>query len=290
MALPQHWINGSPSERPSPYDRAFRYGDGVFETLRIHRGRAHLWQYHCNRLLCGADRLNIAVTQRQLDAALTTALNYLQSHDVVDAAGRLQLSRGQGEQGYRPSDTEPTLSFGVAAITPWREVPKSVATYLCATRLAEQPALAGLKHCNRLEQVLAANELKAMRFEGEGLQCSVMEDLVCGVSSNIFLVFGNTLLTPAVERCGIAGTVRRAVLEVLSPARDLEVRVGTVTLDDLLRADELILTNALRGIRSVSHCLMPGRARSGFTSTTFTSTTWGDRLREDFFDWCDSGE
>ena len=284
MSLPKLWINGSELGRLSAQDRGFRYGDGVFETFRIHCGRIHLWQYHLDRLQRGLDALGIALTEDRIAAELAAALDDLQVNGIEEAAGRLQVTRGDSPHGYRAPSGQPPITISLTEVRRWRAPATATALYLCQTRLATQPALAGLKHCNRLEQVLAAQELNALNFQGEGIQLNGAGNIACGVSSNLFLVTDDSFITPALTACGIEGTVRRLLLEVLLPGRGLEVQVRDVTSAELLSADEVLLTNALSGIRNAGACQVAG------VNAAFTCTKWGDTLRRDFYDWCEREE
>jgi 4-amino-4-deoxychorismate lyase len=117
-------------------------------------------------------------------------------------------------------------------------------------RLGENPALAGIKHCNRLEQVLARREWSDPGI-GEALMFSSSGALVSGTMSNVFLVHGSKLLTPSVDRCGVAGVMRATVLDL---AAQLGIPAQERRLDEteLAAAEELFLTNALIGIRPIS--------------------------------------
>jgi len=277
VPLPTHWVNGRAGATLSPADRGLRYGDGVFESFRWREGRPLLWRYHEDRLQAGLDALGIALAPGRVAESMESARAHLDKHGIADAAGRLQVTRGEGERGYRSGDSSPNVVMSLHTATVWRADRAPVNAVLCNTRLAQQAQLAGIKHCNRLEQVLAAQELEQRGVE-EGIQLSLDGHLVCAVSSNIFLVRDGEVLTPELSRCGIAGTVRRLLLEELLPARDLQAREAVLRPEDLDTAQELFLSNALQGIRSV--------ARVG--ERRFTSTEWGDSLHRDFLQWCES--
>ena len=121
---------------------------------------------------------------------------------------------------------------------------------ICATRLGANPRLAGMKTLNRLESVIARSEWRDGRI-AEGLMLSDGGDLVCGTMSNLFLRRGKLLLTPALDRCGVAGVMRRWVLE-----RAAELRLRTVERRirprDLELAEEIFMTNALAGPMAVA--------------------------------------
>ena len=202
---------------------------------------------------------------------------FLETHGIADAAGRLAVSRGPGERGYGGRVGEPTLLFSLHELSPWRRAMTPIEVTICTTRLAEQIRLAGIKHSNRLEQVLAARELIESSAE-EGLQMNSRDELVCAISANLFLARDGELLTPPVESCGVAGTVRQLIIEELAPAAGVPVRIAPVKREHLPGFDELFLTNALHGIRSVWRC---GESR-------FTSTHCGDTLLTSFHAWSES--
>jgi 4-amino-4-deoxychorismate lyase len=255
-----------------------RYGDGVFETFRLRDGRPLLWRYHEDRLQAGLDALGIALAPGRVAESIALAKAHLDRHGIADAAGRLQVTRGEGERGYRSGDSTPNVLMSLHPAITLRADRGPVDAMLCKTSLACQPRLAGIKHCNRLEQVLAAQELEQCGVE-EGIQLSSDGHLVCAVSSNLFLVRDGEVLTPELSRCGIAGTVRRLLLEELLPARGVQARETLLLPEDLDTADELFFSNALQGIRSVA----------AVGDRRFTCTEWGDTLQRDFLQWCESG-
>lgn len=278
MPLPVHWVNAERGGTLVVSDRGFRYGDGLFETFRCHKGSIHLLDYHLARLQRGCERLDMPFEQGAVQAQLQLGRDYLLQHGIEDAYGRLSLSRGQGQRGYGGDCGQPCVVLELAqAELPWRQPPAPARLMLCETTLSDQPLLAGIKHANRLEQVLAARELNRCAAD-EGLMLNSRGELISAVAANVFAVFDGTLLTPSLGACGIAGTVRQLIVEELAPALDLEVAEETINWADLQQAEELFLTNALSGVRAVASC--PG--------TSFTSNRWGDNLRQSFYDWSDT--
>jgi 4-amino-4-deoxychorismate lyase len=166
---------------------------------------------------------------------------------------KLIVTRGSSPRGYAPP--EPAAPTRVLGISAWPEYPAAryrdgIAVRVCEMRLGENPALAGLKHLCRLEQVLAQLELKRSAVD-HGLLLDTSGSVVGGTSSNLFAAFGGELVTPALSRCGIKGVMRRAVLEA---AELLGIRTAEreLTLAQILRADELFMTNALIGVWPVA--------------------------------------
>ncbi|MEP5765516.1 MAG: aminodeoxychorismate lyase [Halieaceae bacterium] len=277
MPLPVHWVNCDRSATLNPADRGFLYGDGLFETIRIHAGKIHLLPLHLARLRQGCQVLDIALDEAVVLRQLELALDYLEQHSIADAACRLALSRGVGERGYGGTCGESTVVLSLSTASAWREPAAELDIIICETALAAQPLLAGIKHSNRLEQVLAARELER-RGAAEGLMLNYRGEIVCAVAANVFALFEGSLLTPPIADCGIAGTVRQLILDELGPAAGLDVTEQPFTSADLQQAQELFLTGSIVGIRSVASC---GDQR-------FTSTRWGDTLRSSFYEWSET--
>jgi len=243
------WLVNGRETGVDPADRGLAYGDGLFETMAAVDGHIRWLDYHFERLERGCRRLAIEAPDRELVCAEITAHCPRSGRAIV----KLIVTRGPGERGYRPPDApKPSRILGFSA---WPEIPSShythgIRVHVCALRLGVSPALADLKHLCRLEQVLAHVELRGRDVE-QGLLLDTTERVVGGSSSNVFAVRGAELLTPAVTRNGIAGVMRRVVLET-APHVGLAPREADLTLRDLNDADELFVTNALIGIWPVA--------------------------------------
>jgi 4-amino-4-deoxychorismate lyase len=242
-------VNGLAASAASVLDRGLHYGDGLFETIACVGGQPRFLPRHLRRLAAGCRRLALPFS----DAALL-------EHEVCELASgsaraivKVLVTRGMAlARGYALTGAEtPTriaLRYAWPAVDPaLGEL--GVRVRIATLRLGENPALAGLKHCNRLEQVLARREWSDPAI-GESLMFSSSGALISGTMSNVFLVHNSTLLTPRVDRCGVAGIMREVVLEAAAAAR---VPVTERVLDegDLAAAEELFLTSALIGIRPV---------------------------------------
>ena len=234
------WCGTARFVAPDPADRGLAYGDGLFETMRAHAGRLPWWSRHRARLAAGAARLGIALPEDGvLDAALAEALA-----EAPEGVVKLLLTRGVSARGYAPGPGRgPTLLLSVAPAPEPASTAGSVD--LLELRLGVQPALAGIKHLNRLEQVLGAIEA-GRRGLDEGLMADSEGRLSCGIRSNLLVRLDGRWLTPPLDRTGVAGTVRALLLASWSPPGG--VRVAELPLAVLARVDALLLTNALRGI------------------------------------------
>ena len=238
------WIDGQPAELLSVQDRGLAYGDGLFETIAITAGQPSLLERHLARLTEGCARLHIP-----LDLPLLRAELLAFSRQLGDGVAKLILTRGDGLRGYappQPAQPRRLLLGNPKPSYPAAHAAQGVRLFPCATRLAEQPVLAGLKHLNRLEQVLARGEWRDAEH-AEGLMLDTSGRVIEGVYSNLFLVKDGVLLTPDLSRCGVAG-VMRAELLAQAEAQGLHCDVRDIGLDALLQADEVFLCNSLYGI------------------------------------------
>lgn len=236
-------VNGLPSSEVQAADRGFQYGDGVFTTVAVRSGAPELWLRHLDRLERDARALAIPPPDRDV---LTADARQLLA-GTGDAILKILWTRGMGGRGYRPPEhSTPTRVLMRHA---WPEYPppldpSGAVVRLCRTRLGHNPALAGIKHLNRLEQILASTEWRREEAD-EGLLLDGQGWLVEGTLSNLFLVRRGVLLTPRLDRCGVSGLMRGLVLEV---AHELGVPVEQrrLALAELWDADEAFLTNSVR--------------------------------------------
>jgi 4-amino-4-deoxychorismate lyase len=243
------WINGRKSTRIDWRDRGLQYGDGVFETMRVRRGRVRLLEYHLERLAAGCRRLAIAGPSLP---ALRRELARIAANRS-EAVLKLIVTRGvSSHRGYRPTGRERCTRIASLDALPRAALAGGAAPArlrLCATPLGLNPRLAGLKTLNRLESVLARAEWRDARI-WEGLMRDVDENIVCGTMSNLFLRRGSILMTPVLDRCGVAGVMRRWVLETAGELR-LKPVERRVAWRDLSGAEEVFMSNAVVGVKSV---------------------------------------
>lgn len=242
---PQLFIDGAPSDASWPQDRAFQYGDGLFETMRVRQGRIRFLAQHRARLAEGCQRLDI---RADLDRIWLHAAQVAAGHG--EALLKLQLSRGDAvARGYAPAGSEQARSILWVHASPHDELPAHVTVVTLRQCLGENPDLAGLKHCNRLEQVLARAALgRTGAFEG--LMASSSGLLISGTMSNVYLELDGELVTPAIDRCGVAGVMRSVVLREADRA-GMPVRVAEVGLDQAAHCTGMALSNARIGLLMV---------------------------------------
>jgi 4-amino-4-deoxychorismate lyase len=250
-------VNGSTAGNIDHRDRGLHYGDGVFETMRVIDGRIRLEHYHLERLAEGLRRLKIAAPPAlSLNRELRRSARTLHSGVL-----KLLVTRGSGERGYRPSGRERTSRILIASPAPHEPSFAEQATRLrvCALILSDQPLLAGMKTLNRLEAVLARSEWRDSNIF-DGLLRDGQGNLVCGTMSNLFLRQGERLLTPALERCGVKGVMRRWVMQEGAGLK-LKVIERSIGWSDLRAADEVFVSNAVVGLKSVRSIEWRARGR-----------------------------
>lgn len=244
-SLPRFLVDGALGDTIDVRDRGLHYGDGVFETIAVRDGEPLRWERHLARLLDGCHRLRIVAPDAAILAAEAQSLSAGQGRAVL----KVIVTRGVGARGYRHAVGVPATR--IVGLYPWPDIPaqnstRGVAVRICSARLGLNPGLAGIKHLNRLENVTARLE-----WDGEGFDEGLMLDLegfvIEATAANLFLATEGRLLTPRLDRCGVAGIMREQILAIAAeigiPAS--EVRV---TAADLEGADELFLSNSLIGI------------------------------------------
>lgn len=236
-------------------DRGLQYGDGLFETVAIRDGKPRLWNNHMARLARGCDLLRIK--QPDPDELLAGVMNAVFASKVPSAYAvvKVIITAGHGLRGYgRGEAMTPSILFGVFITAPAsrRFYAEGVETLLCDTRLASDSAFAGIKTLNRLEQVLARSEVLATDAF-EGLTMDADDNIICGTMSNVFFVRDKKLTTAAVERSGVAGVMRRHVIDVMSE-QGVETEIRYTSLTDLNDAEEVFLSNSQFGVLPVSRC------------------------------------
>jgi len=250
------WLNGRPTEGLPVHDRGLAYGDGLFETIRVTGGRAHLLDRHLQRLGEGMRRLAIPA---DIDELRNELLQFCQA--LGQGVAKLIVTRGTGQRGYalpQPCQPRRLLLGSPLPAYPAQHAEDGVRLFPCDTRLAEQPRLAGIKHLNRLEQVLARAEWQDPAF-AEGLMRDLSGRVIEGVFSNLFLVADGQLRTPSLARCGVAGVMRA---EIMARAAGLALPLSEcdVSYAELMQADEVFLCNSLYGIWPVTglaECVWP---------------------------------
>jgi 4-amino-4-deoxychorismate lyase len=238
-------INGELTDHINPGDRGLQYGDGLFETIAIKDGQLLLWSAHMKRLNEGCKALNLPVIDEEIWLADIRSLNLKDSRGVI----KLILTRGQGGRGYQYINSPEVTR--IVSNHNWPEYPdsytsKGVKSFFCNTRVSINSTLSGIKHLNRLDNVLARNEWQSADI-AEGIMLNDNDHVIEGTMSNIFAVNDDIVYTPLLNNSGVKGVMRDAVIN-LSNSLNIEVQELDLSRELLLNMDEIFLTNSLIGI------------------------------------------
>lgn len=247
--MPMILVDGLPANAVPADDRGFTYGDGVFRTLAMRKGRAQWWPQQYARLAADCGALNImppaeSVLRRDLQAIAA---------QLPDCALRITVTRGSGGRGY--ALPENPQSRRIISADPLPEYPahwpeQGISLRVCDLRLSAQPGLAGIKHLNRLENVLARSEWSDPAI-AEGLLLDEADHVIEGTRCNVFIVEDGALVTPDLTRCGVSGVTRDLVIAAAG-SNGLRCRVETINRRRLETATEILLVNSLIGVWPVA--------------------------------------
>ena len=238
-------LNGESKQTLAFSDRGFQYGDGLFETIEVKNSTPLFLEQHLHRLQKDCRRLLIPAP----DLTLLKKEAYQLAQGSDTAVLKLIITRGTGGRGYRQPDTiHPTR---LLSLHPFPQYPadffhSGITACFCHTRLGLNPALAGIKHLNRLEQVLARAEWNTPDIQ-EGIMLDFKDHIIEGTMSNIFLVKDQVLYTPLIEQSGVEGIIKNIIIS-LANKNDIQVIKNKINKEHMLSADELFLTNSIIGI------------------------------------------
>lgn len=244
-------INGLLDDKIAISDRGLQYGDGLFETIVYRGGMIEFIDAHFARLIDGCRRLNIEFAEAEkLSSELSIVCQSLADNDAII---KVIITRGSGGRGYlATSGVEPTriISTHPLPIYPDSYTQSGVKARLCTHTLSENVALAGIKHLNRLDQIIARNEWHDSDI-AEGIMLDYAGNVIEGTMSNVFMVKAGKLFTPMLDKSGVAGVMRA---QVISLAAELNISVveTNVCLEDFLAADEIFISNSVIGLWPVS--------------------------------------
>ena len=242
-------INGSFNQAISPFDRGFSYGDGVFRTLVMREGMPESWPQHYQKLVADCAAINIVCPSAELLMSDLQQLFLLDAQsEESSSVAKIIVTRGEGNRGYTPpAITAPMRVVTKSPMPQYAEdrFTEGVNLIVCETRLALQVRLAGIKHLNRLENVLARMEWNDQTI-ADGLLLDMNGQVIECTAANIFARFGDVLITPSLMQCGVAGVTRQRIIE-LAHTLGLKIKIEAMSLEKLFSADEVIICNSLYG-------------------------------------------
>lgn len=240
----QSFRNGKRIDNAIATDRSFLYGDGVFTSIAVNQGQPLFLKQHLARLAADCQTLKITniPLQKIEKQILSTA------HEVDQAIIRLTISRSSGSRGYLCVDPEPIYWLSIddwpLRIEHYRQ--QGINVRYCEQRLALDRQLAGVKHCNRLKQVIARNEWTTENFQ-EGLMLDTQDNVIEGTMSNLFIIENHSVLTPDLTFSGVAGIMRNRIIGMLQHM-NVPIVVTVLSRQQIAKADALFVSNSVIGI------------------------------------------
>jgi len=256
----------------STENRGLLYGDGLFETIKVVDGVAYHLNLHLQRLQQGCARLKIS----GVDFAQLAEVVECQVAGIQRSVLKILVTRGAGGRGYRPP--VPSVPNVILTRHLYPEFPDDygqtgVRVRTCDLRLASQPRLAGIKHLNRLENVLARGEWSDPAI-AEGLLRDQQGHFIEGTMSNLFLVSQGRLITPRLDQCGVAGITRQRLMAI-AVQQGIPCEENTITDEMIRRAEELFVCNSIIDIWPVIELVDVTRYRVGPVTRTLQSVSEG---------------
>lgn len=246
---PVNLVNGEPGAGVDAADRGLAYGDGVFRTLMVRSGKPLFWNRQYAKLAADCASLRIACPEARIiegDIALGASPR-------GECVARITITRGCGPRGYavpHRAESNRIVSLGPRPEFPASHASQGVVVRLCTMRLARQVVLAGVKHLNRLENVLARSEWDDPGI-AEGLMCDTGGEVVSGTMSNLFVVSDGRLLTPDLRFCGVAGVTRDRVI-ACARREGIPIEIAHLGIEQVCAAEEVFLVNSVIGLWPVA--------------------------------------
>jgi len=268
-------INGSPSQDVAIADRGFNFGDGHFTTIKIAAGQALLLDLHLARLQQACAALVIEFTQwNELLAVITQQALVLRGGVL-----KVTITRGEGGRGYSTLGCSRANWFLQhrsipAQYSDWAR--EGIELMLCEYQQTVNPALAGLKTLNRLDQVMIKQELDANGMN-DGLVCSTDGYVIETSVANVFWVIGDKVYTPSTERSGVEGVMKTHISNLLNKL-GFSLKTGDYTISNVLAADEIFITNSVMEVVPVKSILKLGTQDNisaiGYDLSVNDSSVW----------------
>ncbi|MEM8847574.1 MAG: aminotransferase class IV [Bacteroidota bacterium] len=232
-------------------NRGYKYGDGVFETLRVVNGDIFFWEDHYFRLMASMRMLRMEIPMNfTLEYLQEEILNTVQKNDLADGSARVRLTVSRNDGGlYTPENN--TISYTIEANlldSPFYTLHEG--TYeveLFKDYFVNKDLLSQLKTTNKITNVLAGVYAKENGYDN----CILLnsdKQVIEAINGNVFLVQGPTIKTAPLNDGCLNGIVRKKVIEIIEASEDLELLETSISPFELQKADEFFITNSIRGI------------------------------------------
>lgn len=234
-------------------DRGLAYGHGLFESILYRESEVPLLQRHLHRICRDAKVLGIEVKPLTLETYLYQFINSLKEQGVTKAVIKIIVTAGTGERGYAPpAQIEPSVICTYSPLpADLQDQGQGISVRCCNHRLPVNKTLAGLKHLNRLDQVLARAEWNSADYD-EGLMLDSGDKLIEAISANVFVNIDGNWLTPDLKDAGVCGVMRSLMLNEVFLDSQMQAKVAKIDIEQLNLCQEMFICNSIRGIVPVT--------------------------------------
>ena len=242
-------VNGKSSSSISIFDRGFLYGDGIFETILVVDKIPVNLSLHIKRIKAGCSSLKI----KYLDYTVLTKLIVKALKDETSCVLSITITRGTAKKrGYNINigRIKPNIIISTSKIPkyPNKYINEGVCTKFSKNILENNNRFSKIKHLNRLEQVIASEELT--KKNPEIILCDKNNFIIEGVSSNIFFVKNNIFYTPLLKNCGVEGIMRSMIISNLRKDKYL-VKFKKIKKSNIDKFDGAFFCNSIRLIWNI---------------------------------------
>ncbi len=233
------------------WDRGVQFGDGVFETILILDDKPQNFERHINRLVESLSRLSISNKESDLSLHISNTLaDIISKSELHSGVLKVLVTRGDSARGYavpKGLTSNITFFYNPLPVIDCNLYQIGVDLKFCSTQCSINPQLSGMKHLNRLENVLARQELDT---EYEGLMQNHLGNVVEGIMSNIFFERESVLYTPKLDLSGVKGVMRGTIFELCEKS-NIDVQVIDIKSDDMNVFQSAFICNSVIGILPV---------------------------------------
>ena len=252
-------VNGRQQQHITIADRAFQYGDGCFTTMAYRNGHLEFFDAHIERLKFACKTLHIDFDKwSELESCIVDPLQSNTEYVV-----KVMITRGEGGRGYSPEGAlNPNFIISHHSIpshyTLWQT--KGITLTISPITLANQPLLAGIKHLNRLEQVLVKHALAQTKYD-DAVVCDTQQQIIETSVANLFWYKDNVWFTADLSGSGVEGVMRNQILAIMQQ-NGMQCQVVKQDVSILFSAQELFVCNSLMFVVPVLSLFNPNNQQS----------------------------
>lgn len=233
-------------------ERAFTYADGFFETMRTVNGAVPLLEYHLDRALLAAAALKINVNRDELRLNTLSILAEHKESGFESAVLKLIVGRAQSTRASYPAKDSGANFFSlIRPLVPAQQSRSLVALKSVKDPLPTGHSFSNYKLINRLPYSVAVQDMDIAENE-EALFLNAKGEVIETMHHNLFLISNGMLHTPKLDGVGIVGVMRRVILEHVAKALSVNVKIGSYSMDQLINADGVFISNAVSGVTEVA--------------------------------------